>query len=424
MKEVIRRNTVYLVFIFLGLSLSTGCGKFQEDKDQILRVGTSGDYAPFSFVGDSGKLKGFEIELAERFAADHEMQLEFVRFRWPDLLKDLATDRFDVAMSGVTVRADRSLAARFTVPTTTSGAVVIVPSGSSYSSMVALDQAGVRIGVNAGGHLERVTRKAIKKAAVVTSSVNQAVPDLLIAGEIDALVTDMLEAPHWLSRLPGARVLHPFTQDRKAWLVQADEGDLVRKLDTWLIKKEAEGTLAALRVKHFAGTSQSATASPLNALLAAMDERLSLMPAVAESKRHLGKAVEDSAQEVRVLNAAWISVSNEAQQQNLPGPNREAVERFFVAQMEAAKAIQRQVIYQPAKSAEMPPDLVKELRPALSRISDRINRLIIRFSVENKAMDLTALQTMIGKALSTHSLSDSQIFAITEALEGLLQSKE
>jgi len=72
-----------------------------------LRVGTSGDYAPFSFHAPSGELTGFDVVVAQRLGHDLGRSVEFVPFQWPDLTGRLRTGAFDVAMSGVTVRADR-----------------------------------------------------------------------------------------------------------------------------------------------------------------------------------------------------------------------------------------------------------------------------------------------------------------------------
>jgi cyclohexadienyl dehydratase len=76
-------------------------------------VGTSGDYAPFSFPAPAtpegvGGFDGFDLVLARAYAEERGLQLELVRFSWPKLLGDLAGGRFEVAMSGITVRPERS----------------------------------------------------------------------------------------------------------------------------------------------------------------------------------------------------------------------------------------------------------------------------------------------------------------------------
>src|SRR6266404_2350857 len=80
-----------------------------------LRVGTSGDYPPFSLARD-GRLEGLDVEIARRFAHDGGRRLELVPFRWPELTRDLAAGRFDLAMSGVTLRPERAVAGVFTRP--------------------------------------------------------------------------------------------------------------------------------------------------------------------------------------------------------------------------------------------------------------------------------------------------------------------
>src|SRR5437762_12606401 len=66
-----------------------------------LRVGTSGNYPPFSLARD-GRLKGLDVEVARRFAHDGGRRLELVPLPSPELMRDLAAGRFHLAMGGVT----------------------------------------------------------------------------------------------------------------------------------------------------------------------------------------------------------------------------------------------------------------------------------------------------------------------------------
>jgi len=75
-----------------------------------LLVGTSADYPPFSLARD-GTTEGLDVEVARRFARDSGRRLELVRFRWPELTRDLVAGRFDLALGGVTLRPERAVAA-------------------------------------------------------------------------------------------------------------------------------------------------------------------------------------------------------------------------------------------------------------------------------------------------------------------------
>ena len=238
---------------------------------------------------------------------------------------------------------------------------------------------------------------------------------MLLAGEIDALVTDTMEAPHWLKRLEGATALSPFTQDRKAWLVHPEKVELADQLDSWLLTLEASGILGELRHEHLPDGNDEQTAAPLTALLAAMDERLSLMVSVAESKRVLAKPVEDLEQEVRVLDAAVEGVMKEVAQLGTPLPDESSIRTFFQAQIEAAKAIQHSVLSGPPTTLD-PPDLVIDLRPALGRISRRINQLVLKLQQDESFLGLEALQLLVNDALANHSLPPENLAAIASAL--------
>ena len=66
-----------------------------------LRVGTTGDYAPFSYRTAEGALAGIDIDLAQAFAESLGLKLELVETSWPTLTADLQRGAFDLALSGI-----------------------------------------------------------------------------------------------------------------------------------------------------------------------------------------------------------------------------------------------------------------------------------------------------------------------------------
>ena len=271
-----------------------------------IRVGTSGDYAPFSLAleGDAIVFEGFDIAVARAFAEAHGYELVPKRFRWPNLSRSLEAGQFDVAMSGVTIVPDRSAIGRFSIPVVETGAVVLISEPESYPDLKSLNRSSVRIGVNAGGYLERVARDRFRRATLLAIPDNSAVLDALSTGNVHAVVTDTAEASLWLGVTPGAKQLGPITRDRKAYLVRADRPDLAAQPDRWLLAREADGTLAAVRELYLGASAGPAVATPLTALLAAVDERLSLMPLIAVAKREAGLPLVVPRREVIVLDAA------------------------------------------------------------------------------------------------------------------------
>jgi cyclohexadienyl dehydratase len=190
-------------------------------------------------------------------------------------------------------------------------------------------------------------------------------------------VTDTAEAPAWEGDAGDVVRLGPFTRDRKAFLVRADADELAADLDGWILERERDGTLARLRREHL-GASGQPLATPLSALLAAVDERLSLMPIVAVVKRSAGVPLEVPEREEIVLDRATTSALAAAHRADVRAPSSLDIRSFFRVQMEAAKQVQRKAVQDAAYAPDSPlPDLDRDLRPALLRIGERIARLSI-----------------------------------------------
>ncbi len=442
------RNLYAIAFSFLFLTL--GCRSIAEPDlrksperigTRTLRIATSGDYTPFSewaqtAVGADSEPspRGFSIDVARAFAGSHNLEIEWVRFQWPTLIDQLEATQFDMAISGITVRPERSIKGLFSIPLTTSGAVVLVPESGPLHDISDLDRPSTRLAVNAGGHLERVTRRLFPQAAIEAIGRNSDVLGRLRSGDADGVVTDTLEAPHWQTRsIEPLRRIGALTTDRKAALFPSDASEFARQFDDWLLDAEADGELGRLRELH--GLSPTRTAEPTTALLASLDERLALMTSVARAKATLEIQIEDLEVEARVLAAAWTSVDEAARARGVSSPSREAVKRLFRAQIEAAKWIQRNALrdaqlmkdstqthgfsHSAAARKAARANLEDALRPALIRIGGRIATLVARLTHSPRSsLDLRETQD----ALSSHGLPAAELQAVHLAVVNLLPS--
>lgn len=299
-----------------------------------LRVGTSGDYSPFSFL-DDGQPRGFDVLMAERLGRDLGRPLQLTTLRWPDLLAQGRTNAFDVAMSGVTIRGDRLTGFAFSRPYAITGAVAVIrPTDRSRLRRPAdLDRPGVRLAVNAGGHLERVARRLFPRAAIEPVADNTSLATRLRQRQVDAVVSDSAEARAW--RPYGFVVLGPFTRDRKAYAVPLARAALIPELDAWLAARETDGFLDAQRRTWLgASASRSADEMCLDAIAAAIEDRFLLMPYVAAVKRRDGASITDLRQEARVLAGTRESASQ-------AGMQPRTVRALFRRLIRLSKVVQR-----------------------------------------------------------------------------------
>lgn len=352
--------------MLLVSALVAGCPVHHKEEGPLLRVGTSGDYPPFSRAVQDG-VEGFDIEVARRFAHDTGRRVEFVAFRWHALAADLAAQRFDVAMSGVTMRPERTLAGSYTRPVVDSGAVVLVRPGVA-GKPADVDRRAVRLGVNAGGYLERLAHRVFPRALIEPVDDNMSLAHLLDTGGADAVLVDDIEADAVAGVVSEARRLGPLTHDHKAYL--ARDPALVAELDAWLATHEADGSLAKLRAQWLGETRallRTRAESDRDALVAFLDLRLSLMPMVAAAKERARLPVEDPARERQVLDAAVAGARDH-------GLDPDAVAELFRAQIAAGRTIQQAYLMAPPSRRPLadPADLEHELRPALSRLSQAV----------------------------------------------------
>lgn len=83
----------------------------------VLRVGTTGDYRPFSALDrSSGDYSGFDIDMARSLGRALGVTVAFVPTTWANLAHDMENGRFDIAMGGVSVTLDRQKKGFFSAP--------------------------------------------------------------------------------------------------------------------------------------------------------------------------------------------------------------------------------------------------------------------------------------------------------------------
>jgi len=273
--------------------------------------------------------------------------------------------------------------------------------------------------VNAGGHLERVARAHFSRATLVFIPENAAVRDALLSYSVEAVVTDTLEAPLWQNLDPELGLLGPFTRDRKAYLIRTDRPGLAADLDAWLLARERDGSLAQLRRRYLGQKAAAPTATPLGALVAALDERLALMPWVAAAKRRDVLPIADPARETKAIEAALAGVRAAAKRSHAAAPPDEAVRAFFRAQIDAARQLQLIVGRDPSYRPEEPiPDLQAELRPALLRIGERIAALLLALP---EGLDAAEVQRATQEGLRSPWLGENTRRALAAAITALSQ---
>jgi cyclohexadienyl dehydratase len=211
----------------------------------VLRVGTTGDYTPFSLLRRDGTYEGADIEMAHDLAQRLGVRIKFVPTVWVRLLDDFLAEKFEIAMGGVTITEARAGRAFFSLPTFVDGKRPLcrVEDRDRFTSVAAIDQPGVRVIANPGSANEAFARANFKRAAVTIHHDNASVFDEIVAGRADVMVTDGLEVDHQTHLHPelcAAPVPEPFTRLEKAYMFARDAA-MKTYIDDWLGAAFASG---------------------------------------------------------------------------------------------------------------------------------------------------------------------------------------
>ena len=215
----------------------------------VLRVGTTGDYKPFSFRGPDGTYTGADIDMARDLAASLGVRVVFVPTVWAQLMGDFTAQKFDMAMGGVTNLAPRLAAGPFTHTVYVDGKRPIArcTDRARFTTVDSINRPEVRAVVNPGASNEEFAHARFPQAQLAVHSDNATVFDEIVAGRADVMVTDGIEVDHQAfihKELCPTAVAAPFTQLEKAYWVQPDP-ELLALVNDWVDGRIASGAWKA-----------------------------------------------------------------------------------------------------------------------------------------------------------------------------------
>ena len=215
----------------------------------LLRVGTPGDYAPFSLRQPDGSYRGADITEVQRLAEHLHLKIEFVPTSWRNLAEDTKAGRFDMAVGGISVTPARQEFARFSTVLVNDGKRPIARCADRdrYTTIASIDQPGVRAVTNPGGSNEAFAHANLPHATLTVFPDNTKIFAEIIEGRQDVMVTDGVEVDHQAFRHPelcATAVAAPFTRSPGAFLLQPDPA-LQQAVDAFLTAELASGAWQA-----------------------------------------------------------------------------------------------------------------------------------------------------------------------------------
>ena len=233
---------------------------------ETLRVGTEGAYPPYNATDASGKLVGFEVDLANELCKRTQMTCEIIQQDWDGIITALLNKRFDAIMAGMSITPERQKQIAFSKPYSTTPAWFVGAKDGILKDAKTLDDIkaalkGKTVGVQRSTiHQNFLEQKVPGIEVRLYDTVDDTNLDL-VNGRIDAALGDSLGWDPFLKSPEGQKFDHfgpgltgkddPLFGEGVGIGLRKEDSALKEKLDKAIDAMNADGTMTKLSMQWF-----------------------------------------------------------------------------------------------------------------------------------------------------------------------------
>ncbi len=230
---------------------------FTSLEPKILTVGSDTAFPPFESI-DKGKVVGFDVdimnEIAKRLGDGYTAEFQTAAF--DTIFTALASGRFDVVMSAVTIKEERKKTVDFTDPYFNADQSVSVRTADAETIGGVDDLAGKVVGVQAATTGEDCAKNALKaKGKVKDVKSYDTAPEAftdLAASRIDAVLVDLPVAEQIVAQRGNAVVVQAIRTDEDYGIAVSKKNPNLREaINTALKEMQDDGAYARIYKKTF-----------------------------------------------------------------------------------------------------------------------------------------------------------------------------
>ncbi len=227
-----------------------------ENLDQIkaagvIKIGTEGTYAPFTFHNADNKLVGFDVEIGQAVADKLGVKAEFVEGKWDGLIAGLDANRYDAVINQVGITEARKQKYDFSDPYIVSKAVLIVKDGNEEIKSFD-DLKGKTSAQSLSSNFGKIA-EAAGAELVGTDGFDQSI-QLVLTGRADATINDSLSFLDFKKQKPDAPVkiaAEKEEADASGIIVRKGDPELVAAINKALADIKADGTYQKIADTYF-----------------------------------------------------------------------------------------------------------------------------------------------------------------------------
>ncbi|MFD1883926.1 amino acid ABC transporter substrate-binding protein [Paenibacillus wenxiniae] len=216
-----------------------------------LRIGTEGTYAPFTYHDESGKLTGFDVDIATEVSKRIGVEPEFIETQWDGMIAGLDAKRFDTVFNEVGITEERQQKYLFSDPYISSKAVLVVRQDNNDIKSFA-DLKGKKSAQSLTSNFGKIAEQ--NGAELVSVDGFPQAVELLASGRADATVNDNLSFLDLKKQQPDAPikvVAEEANASQSGAIFNKGSEDLVQAVDKAMKDMVADGTYLKISEKYF-----------------------------------------------------------------------------------------------------------------------------------------------------------------------------
>jgi len=258
MKRIIFKVTGFMLCLVIGAAGVSFAGKLQQQltaestlehvlKRGVLKVGMS-TFKPWAMRDKTGKLIGFEIDVATRLAKDMGVEIEFVPTKWSGIIPALITGKFDIIIGGMGIVPKRNFKVNFSIPYDYSGMSMVAhkKSAAGFNSLADFNRPDVTLAVRLGATPVEAAKKFMPKAKLRQFDDESQAFQELLNGRAHAMISSAPFPAFQAIKYPEKLFLPlkgTFTKEPIGFAMRKGDFDTLNFLNNWITIVEAEGWL-------------------------------------------------------------------------------------------------------------------------------------------------------------------------------------
>ncbi|MFB1082929.1 amino acid ABC transporter substrate-binding protein [Jeotgalibacillus sp. JSM ZJ347] len=245
-----------------------GCGSSEEEgsnssssedlsllesiqEEGVIKVGTEGTYAPFTFHDESDALTGYDVEVMNEIAERMGVEVEYNETQWDSMFEGLNSERFDVIANQVGINDERLETYDFSEPYTLSSAVVVVPEDNSEVSAFEDIEGKQSAQSLTSNYADIATEYGAELVQV--EGLAQAI-ELIKTGRAEVTVNDKLAILDFQKQQPDAGIKIAAEESdvsESAFMFRQGNEELVEEFNKHLADMKEDGTLTEISEEWF-----------------------------------------------------------------------------------------------------------------------------------------------------------------------------